>query len=64
MNIEKFTVCAMCLSVGVVDLDCICVHQKDYDTVELEFEVCECCNNLICDGQPAETDFNKKQLRE
>lgn len=28
-----------------------------------KFEVCECCGNIINDGNPAETDFNLKQIR-
>ena len=42
-------------------MNCRCAD-SNYQTVELEFEVCECCNNLIDDGHPADTEFNKKQL--
>ncbi len=63
MKIEKHTVCASCLSVGITDVFCICMDSNVYPTIELEFEVCKCCGNLICDGDPAETEFNKKQLK-
>jgi len=33
-----------------------------FNSIELEFEVCECCGNLISDGNPADTTFNDEQL--
>lgn len=61
-RLEKHVVCTRCFSVGINDPDCLCAYSGKYNTVELEFEVCDCCGHLICDGQPAETEFNKKQL--
>jgi hypothetical protein len=63
MKLEKHTVCASCQAVGVTDTNCICVDNNRYPTIELEFEVCKCCGNLISDGEPADTEFNNKQLK-
>jgi len=63
MRLEKHIVCTSCLSVGIIDKDCVCSYAL-YDSIELEFEVCECCDNLISDGDPADTEFNKEQLSE
>jgi len=60
-KLEKFNVCTSCLCVGIEDPNCICADSK-YKTVELEFEVCACCGAVVTDGQPAETEFNEKQL--
>lgn len=61
-RLEKYRVCDQCLSIGIIYNDCVCAYDK-YKTIELEFEVCSCCNKVIDDGQPAETEFNKKQLK-
>ena len=60
MKLEKFKVCTSCLSVGISYVDCRCTYMNNYETVELEFEVCECCGNLVTD-YPADTKFNEKQ---
>jgi len=60
-RLEKFRVCDRCLCIGIEDPNCQCAFGK-YQTVELEFEVCDCCGSVINDGQPAETEFNEKQL--
>ena len=60
-HLEKHKVCDRCLSVDISDPDCMCCIGK-YDTIELEFEVCNCCGNIVNDGRPAETEFNTKQL--
>jgi len=60
-RLEKFKVCTECYSVGVTYSGCICTYGK-YQTIELEFEVCDCCGNLISDGNPADTPFNTEQL--
>jgi len=60
-RLEKHRVCNRCYAVGILDNDCVCSYGK-YETIELEFEVCECCGNLIDDGNPADTPFNKEQL--
>lgn len=52
------------MSVGVTVIDCVCAYQNGYNTIELEFEVCECCGNLVSDGEPADTEFNKEQLKD
>jgi len=64
MKLEKHTVCASCWSVGVTDVHCICVDNNNYPTIELEFNVCEWCENLECDGDPADTEFNNEQLKD
>jgi hypothetical protein len=60
-KIKKFDVCSECFCVSAVHLDCVCVD-GNYKTIELEFEVCKCCGNLIEDGNPCDTEFNKKQI--
>ena len=61
-HLEKFKVCDQCWSVGIVHADCICAY-GNYKTIELEFEVCDCCHHLISDGTPAETPFNEEQIK-
>jgi hypothetical protein len=61
-HLEKFDVCPECLGVGNVDSNCICQYNQ-YESIELEYEVCNCCGNIIEDGSPANTEFNKKQLK-
>ena len=61
--LTKFTVCADCTSVGITNNNCICSYSKDYPTIELEFEVCECCGHLLRDGDPAHTLFNEEQYK-
>ena len=61
-RLEKIEACNQCFSVGILDSNCVCAVGS-YKTIELEFEVCNCCNNLIEDGSPADTEFNKKQLK-
>lgn len=60
-RLEKHNVCIDCYSVGITYTDCICQYGK-FPTIELEFEVCECCGNLIKDGNPADSEFNTKQF--
>jgi len=60
-KLEKYNVCDQCFAVGIINNDCMCSYGK-YTTIELEFEVCECCGNLIDDGNPADTEFNNKQF--
>lgn len=61
-RLEKYKVCTSCFSIGITHGDCICTYSNKYDTIELEFEVCNCCNKVISDGSPAETEFNDKQI--
>lgn len=61
-RLEKHSVCTDCLAVGVTDPNCICTYGK-YERIELEYEVCNCCGNLIDDGNPADTEFNKEQFK-
>ena len=58
----KFSVCADCFGIGIIDNGCQCVTENNFPTIELEFEVCNCCGNLIEDGTPADTEFNRKQF--
>ena len=60
-KLEKFDVCDRCYSVGITHTDCICSY-GNYKTIELEFEVCNCCGNLVEDGHPADTEFNDRQI--
>ena len=55
-------VCAVCWSVGITDNNCVCTYQNRYKTIELEFEQCKVCGHIIDDGNPADTEFNEKQL--
>jgi len=56
----KEEVCARCHSNEIVDMNCICTYQRQYEVIELEFEVCTCCNRS--DTYPADSEFNRKQL--
>ena len=60
-RLEKFGVCPDCYGVGVIDTSCGCM-EGNYKTIELEFEVCECCGSVIDDGNPADTPFNDEQI--
>lgn len=61
--LEKHKVCTHCLSVDIMFAECRCVISNNYPVIELEFEHCSCCGHIITDGQPAETEFNEKQLK-
>jgi len=63
-KLEKHTVCVICQSVGNTDPRCICCYENRWESIELDFEACECCGNLIDDGNPADTEFNKEQLKD
>lgn len=60
-KLVKHKVCASCCSVGISDVDCICVYSHNYETMELEFEECDCCGNVA--DQPADTPFNEEQFK-
>lgn len=59
-TLKKIAVCEDCLSPTITDINCACTYTA-YRTIELEFEFCPCCNGHI-DNQPADTEFNIKQL--
>ena len=61
--LRKHKVCADCFSVGITISDCICTYSRNYPTIELEFEECPCCGNLLNDGNPADTPFNDEQFK-
>lgn len=61
-SLQKIKVCRDCLSPGIIYPECICVYDRNYATIELEFEVCNCCGNM--NSHPADTEFNKKQLED
>ena len=63
LNVERHTVCKICYSVGISHPDCDCCHMNNYPTIELEFEVCNTCGNLVDDGHPVENEFNKEQQK-
>jgi hypothetical protein len=58
----KFSVCIDCFGIGIIDSECRCVTGNNFPTIQLEFEVCSCCENIIEDGNPADTEFNRKQF--
>ena len=62
MITKKIKVCKRCLSQGVMDADCICMYTSNYPTIELEFNFCECCGQILNDGDPDETEFNIGQF--
>lgn len=62
-RLEKHRVCVNCHGIGIVNADCICTYNNKYEIIELEFEVCDCCGNVLEDGQIADTEFNKNQLK-
>jgi len=59
-KLEKKQVCVECFD-SANAFDCVCYNGK-YNTILLEFEVCECCGHLINNGIPADTEFNKNQI--
>lgn len=61
-KLEKHVVCKHCQCVGIGYSECRCTYMNNYPTIELEFEVCNCCGNLVQDGCPADTEFNKQQF--
>lgn len=63
IELQKFKVCTSCYSVGITYNDCICTYENNYPVIELEFEVCGCCGNLVSDGEPADTEFNTSQYQ-
>lgn len=63
MIVAKFVVCASCLSEGVTDINCVCCSEEGYDSIELEFNSCECCGHIIDDGFPINSEFNTAQLK-
>lgn len=58
---QKEVVCKSCMSIGITHIDCICTYLKDYPTVTVEFEVCNCCGHMD-DSQLPFTEFNRQQL--
>jgi|LakMenEpi03Aug12_release.lakeMendotaPanAssembly.Ray.scaffolds.fasta_scaffold5302238_1 RNase P subunit RPR2 len=58
----KEIVCADCMSLDIIDINCVCTYMKNYKTIELEFEKCDCCGNI--ERYPAKTEFNDKQLQD
>lgn len=50
------------MSLDIVDPDCNCVVSNWYDTIELEFEQCECCGNIK--NEYIDSEFNRKQLEQ
>lgn len=62
-RLEKHIVCRDCRSVGITYSDCRCLYDRSYPTIELEFTVCVCCDNIIDDGNPPDTEFNIKQYQ-
>jgi hypothetical protein len=63
MITKKITVCRKCFSQGVKDIDCMCTYTRNYPTIELEFYFCECCGNILNDGEPEDTEFNISQFK-
>lgn len=62
-TLKRFNVCTECKArVRAVDSNCICNFSSLFDTIELEFEVCECCGKEVTPEQYADTEFNKAQI--
>lgn len=61
-RLERHRVCTHCFALGIMDINCICSY-GNYKVIELEFEVCDCCGHVLNDGQPADSEFNKQQLK-
>lgn len=61
MALIKHRVCVDCLThdINLTPDNCICTY-KDYDTIELEFESCDCCGHV--EAEHADTPFNEKQI--
>ena len=57
---KKIKVCIDCLTPDISDINCICVYQRNYPTIELEFEQCLCCHNTK--SNYANTEFNISQI--
>lgn len=61
-RIEKIEVCNQCFSETIESVNCQCVTNKVYPTVELEFTICSCCGSTVGNGEPCATEFNIRQL--
>lgn len=61
VSYQKETVCKDCLAVGIENIDCVCTYMKNYPTVTVEFEVCNCCGH-VNDSEIPFTEFNRQQL--
>ena len=61
-KIELHDVCEDCLSIGITDINCVCTYDRNHKTIKLEFERCGCCGNILNNGMPAKTEYNKKIL--
>ncbi|MCH8067795.1 MAG: hypothetical protein IID16_00780 [Candidatus Marinimicrobia bacterium] len=59
-HLQKIEVCDRCFSDRIIDTDCQCCI-GNVILIELEFDVCHCCCNVIDDGQPADTEFNREK---
>jgi len=58
---DKEKVYTLCLSPTITDVDCVCVYHRNYPTVEIEFEHCNCCEHTS--DNYADTEFNKTHLK-
>jgi len=61
VSYQKETVCDACRSIGIAYLDCVCTYMKNYPTVTVEFEVCNCCGH-VDDNEIPDTPFNREAL--
>ena len=61
VSCQKETVCEACRSIGIAYLDCVCTYMKNYPTVTVEFEVCDCCGH-VNDNEIPDTPFNREAL--
>ena len=61
MSIVKHRVCAGCESLEILYVDCRCVWDKNYPTMELEFERCDCCGRE--DSRALDSEFNIQQRK-
>lgn len=62
MELRKLEVCPECLMHQRPPFECICTYMS-YKPIILELNVCNCCGNIVDDGNPPETVFNIEQLK-
>lgn len=59
---DKYEVCADCHSAEIIYSECVCVTEKRYPTIELEFDICRCCGHTST--LPNDSEFNDQQYED
>ena len=44
--VENHNVCEQCESLGITDINCVCVTERRYKTVNLDFNRCKVCDKI------------------